>query len=65
MVSVVAILFHEVKAAEETDAQEIVRQVSAFSEGLKGKFGYRMVSGEAHINHWFVMLNAVKKISSL
>jgi SAM-dependent methyltransferase len=46
--------------AEDRDAQEIVRTVEAFSEGLKGKFGYRTVSGEVRINHWFVMMTAVK-----
>jgi ubiquinone/menaquinone biosynthesis C-methylase UbiE len=50
--------------AEEVDAREIVRQVDALSDDLKHRFGYRMVSGEVHINHWFVMLSAVKRVSS-
>lgn len=50
--------------AEENDAKEILQRVGGFDEGLKGKFGYRSVSGEAHINHWYVMLTAVKKIRS-
>ncbi len=48
--------------AEEADAREIVRQMEGLSEAMKSKFGYRMASGEAHINHWFVMLTAVKKV---
>ncbi|HEY3419061.1 MAG TPA: methyltransferase domain-containing protein [Methanomassiliicoccales archaeon] len=48
--------------AEEEDAQEIIRQVNGFSEEMKEKFGYRTVSGEVHINHWFLMLTAVKRI---
>jgi ubiquinone/menaquinone biosynthesis C-methylase UbiE len=48
--------------AEERDVKEIGRTVEGFNEELKGKFGYRMVSGEVHINHWFVMLTAVKRI---
>ena len=51
--------------AEQTDAEEIVRLVGAFSEGLKEKFGFRMVAGETSINHWFVMLTAVKGSSPL
>jgi ubiquinone/menaquinone biosynthesis C-methylase UbiE len=50
--------------AEEEDAREIVRQVDALSDDMKHRFGYRMVSGEVHINHWFVMLSAVKRVSS-
>jgi ubiquinone/menaquinone biosynthesis C-methylase UbiE len=49
--------------AEGADAQEIVRTVEAFPEETKAKFGYRMVSGEAHINHWFLMLTAVKPVT--
>ncbi|MGD0817935.1 MAG: methyltransferase domain-containing protein [Methanomassiliicoccales archaeon] len=48
--------------ANATDAENIVRQVSLFSDALKAKFGYRTISGEAHINHWFVMLTAIKPI---
>jgi ubiquinone/menaquinone biosynthesis C-methylase UbiE len=47
--------------AEADDAEEIVRQVNGFNEGLRGKFGYRMVSGEPHLNHWFMLLTAVKR----
>jgi ubiquinone/menaquinone biosynthesis C-methylase UbiE len=50
--------------AEADDAQEIVSHVNGFSDGLKEKFGYRMDSGVVHTNHWFLMLTAVKKISS-
>lgn len=49
-----------IATAEEKDAREIVRAVEAWSEGLKAKFGYRTVSGEVHINHWFVMMTAAK-----
>jgi SAM-dependent methyltransferase len=49
--------------AEEKDAQEIVRTVTELSEELKHKFGYRTVSGNVCINHWFVMMTAVKGIS--
>ncbi len=49
--------------AEEEDAREIVRQVDALSDDLKHRFGYRIVSGEVHINHWFMMLSAVKRVS--
>ena len=48
--------------AEATDAEEIIRLVASFDQEMKKKFGYRIVSGEVHINHWFVMLTAVKPV---
>jgi SAM-dependent methyltransferase len=49
--------------AEVKDAQEIVATVGSWSDGLKAKFGHRTVSGEVHINHWFVMMTAVKEVT--
>ncbi len=48
--------------ANEDDAKEIVKMVGTFNEEMKGKFGHRTVSGEVHINHWFLMFTAVKSI---
>ena len=48
--------------AEATDSEEIIHLVSSFDDEMKNKFGYRLVAGEVHINHWFVMLTAVKQV---
>ena len=45
------------------EAEKVVRTVGELDEGMKVKFGYRTVSGEVHINHWFVMLTAVKPVT--
>ena len=49
--------------AEKADAEEIMRLVASFDDEMKNKFGHRTVNGEVHINHWFVMLTAVKPVS--
>jgi ubiquinone/menaquinone biosynthesis C-methylase UbiE len=48
--------------AEVLDAEEINHLVSSFDDEIKKKFGYRLVNGEEHINHWFVMLTAIKPV---